>query len=366
LAAYFASPDWSERQRARAILRWIAEFVTYDASAEDAGLDPALVLRGRRASCAGYAALFQALADAVGLKAETVVGHSKRFAGDSLEGSSFQWNHSWNAVRVNGQWRLVDCCWAAGHLDERGAFVRRFNPHYFLTAPRAFANDHFPRDARWQLLDPPISKQEYLRQVHVLPPFFDCDLKLASHQSGEIETDGALSVTIGAPPQTYLTAVLTRDGRRVAGHHTFTERRADGYVIRALCPTAGQYVLRVFARRGTANGAYAWALDYVVHARAGVRDSDGFPITYESFVARNCRLEGALSRLLPAGRTIEFALAAPGADDVVVSSGGAWAHLAPQGSRFVGDVPVARGEVVVFARFAGQAAYEGLLQYDAQ
>jgi len=366
LSAYLVAPARNEREMARAIFRWVAQFVTYDASAEATSLDPTLVLSRGRATCSGYAALFKALADAAGMKAETVVGHSKRFADDSIDGSSCPWNHSWNAVEADGQWRLVDCCWAAGHLDERGAFVRKFNPHYFMTAPEVFAYDHFPRDARWQLLDPPISKEAYLRQAHVLPPFFDCGLRLISHQSGQIETDNALSITIGAPPQTYLTAVLSRDGQRVAEQCTFAQRRADGVVIRALFPTAGRYILRVFARRGTANGAYAWALDYVVHARSGASADAGFPMTYESFLARNCQLEGAFSRVLPAGRTIEFALAAPGADDVVISTGGAWAHLSAQGSRFVGEVPVARGEVVVFARFAGQAAYEGLLQYHAQ
>jgi len=367
LAAYLTKPARDEREMARAIFRWITHYVAYDLSAEGYSFNPNLVLSRRRAVCAGYAVLFEALAEAAGMKAEIVCGNSKKFKPGATEAAGDWVNHCWNAVQIDGQWRLVDCCWGAGHCDEGGQFVRSFSPHYFLTASEVFVFDHFPSDPRWQLLDPPISKGEYLQRAQVRPPFFDCRLRLVSHRSARIDAGSSLAVVIGAPPETFMMASLYRDGREMEEHYTFAQRCAQGFVILALFPSQGDYVLRVFARRGDAtDGDYAWALDYAVRARSGEQGGAGFPEVYGSFLAHNCQLERPLSRALPAGKTAELALTVPNATDVVVVTGGSWKHLSAQGSRFTGEAPVSPGDVVIFARFGGQSAYEGLLRYTGE
>jgi len=364
LSAYLVESAQNDRDKARAIFRWITLNVAYDVSARADSRDAEIVLSRRRVICYGYAVLFKALAEASGLEAEVVIGHSKRSAPDLLEEPDARPNHAWNAVRISGEWQLVDSCWGAGYLDEHRRFVPSFNAHYFLTPPEVFVYDHFPLDPGRQLLDPPISEDEYLRRVHVRPPFFDCGLRLVSHQSAVIDADESLTVTIGAPAETLLTAALYLDGWDLQDGCTFAQRDADGVVVRARFPTAGAYVLRIFARRQDAPGnEYAWALDYAVRARSGAQSEGGFPRVYQSFLARNCRLDGALSRTLPAGEPVEFSLTVPGAEDVVVATGGSLRRLPADGSRFTGEVPVSPGPVVVFARFAGGPAYEGLLQY---
>jgi hypothetical protein len=366
LSAYVTAPAGNEREKARAIFRWITSNIAYGASSEADSCDPNVVLTRRRGVCYGYALLFKALADAAGLKAELIIGHSSKFKLSAAEERDDQPNHAWNAVEIAGRWQLVDCCWGAGYLDEQRHFVRRFTPHYFLTAPDAFVCDHFPQDPRWQLLDRPISKDEYLRRVQVRPPFFECGLRLVSHHSAVIEADGSLAVTIDAPAQTALTASLYRDGRRLGDGYTFTQRDSAGYVIHALFPAEGAYVLRVFARRVDAPGdEYAWALDYTIEARGGA-DSAGFPRAYGSFLARNCRVERALARVLRAGDAVNFCITAPSAEDVLVATGGSFVHLPAHGEGFSGTVPVSPGPVVIFAKFAGGSVYEGLLQYTAQ
>jgi hypothetical protein len=367
LSAYLVKPARSERQMARAIFRWITRYVAYDTSVAGCCSDPEVVLDRRGAVCWGYAVLFKALAEAAGMKAEIVVGNSKKFEAGASEAPSHWANHSWNAVEIDGQWQLLDCCWGAGHCDERGGFERGFTPHYFLTEPDVFVNDHFPSDPRWQLLDPPISKEDYLQRVQVRPPFFSCGLRLVSHQSSRIDAGSRLALVIGAPADTYLRAMLYRDGRQVGERYTLAERSAEGFVIRALFPSEGDYVLRIFARRGDASGGdYEWALDHTVRAQPGGETTGGFPEAYDSFLKRNCQLEWPLSRALAAGEPVEFSLTVPNAKDLVVVTGGAWNHLPAEGSRFSGEVPVSSGDVVVFARFAGESAYEGLLRYTAE
>lgn len=367
LSAYLVKPAHSEREMARAIFRWITRYLAYDVSVAGCCSDPEVVLSRRGAVCWGYAVLFNALAQAAGMKAEIVVGNSRKFEPGASEAPSGRANHSWNAVEIDGEWRLVDCCWGAGHYDERGGFERGFTPHYFLTAPEVFVNDHFPSVPRWQLLDPPISKEDYLQRVQVRPPFFSCGLRLVSHHSSTIDAGTSLALVIGAPADTYLRALLYRDGRRMDERYTFAERSAEGFVIRALFPSEGAYILRIFARRGdAAGGDYEWALDHTIRAQAGNESNVGFPEAYDSFLKRNCQLEWPLSRALTASEPVKFSLTVPNAKDLVVVTGRAWNHLRAQGCRFSGEVPVSSGDVVVFARFAGESTYEGLLRYTAE
>jgi hypothetical protein len=367
LAAYLTQATQDERQKARAIFRWVAANVAYDMSAAGMSDDAGAVLACRRGVCYDYAVLFKALAQAAGLKSELIIGHSSKFKPFEAAERDDWLNHAWNAVEIDGRWQLLDCCWGAGYLNQHRQFVRRFTPHYFVTAPEVFICDHFPEDARWQLLDAPITKDEYLQRVQLRPPFFECGLRLVSHHSAVIDADGYLAVTIDAPPETAVTAVLCRDGRRLGDGYTFAQRDSSGYVIRSRFPAAGAYVLRIFARRADAPGdQYGWALDYSIRARAAAAGAPAFPKAYGSFMTRNCRVERGLGQALRAGDAADLCISAPSAEDVVVSTGGAFVHLPPQGEAFSGTVPVSPGPVVIFAKFPGASAYEGLLQYTAQ
>jgi hypothetical protein len=367
LSAYLVEPARNDREKARAIFRWITANIGYDRRGEAASCDPDKALRSRRVVCYGYAVLFKALAEAAGMKAEIILGHSPKFKPGTPEDESGWVNHAWNAVQVAGRWQLVDCCWGAGYLDARSRFVQQFCSHYCFTDPATFVYDHFPAQPRWQLLDRPLSRERYLQLAQLRPAFFECGLRLISHTSGVIEADNQLAVTIDAPDETMLIAAVYRDGDEKKEGCALTQRSSSGYVIHARFPAPGAYVLRVFARRKDAPGLeYAWALDYTVRARSGAGDGDGFPKVYGAFLARNCRLDRALSRTLPAGKTAEFALTVPEAEDVVVSTGGSLNHLRGESQRFAGQVPISRGPVVVYARFPGRSMYDGLLQYVGQ
>ncbi len=85
LAAYLASAARDERETARAIFRWIAHNVTYNAPAFFSGRirseleDPEAVLQRRTAVCDGFAGLFVALATRAGLQVRAITGHAKGF-----------------------------------------------------------------------------------------------------------------------------------------------------------------------------------------------------------------------------------------------------------------------------------------------
>jgi hypothetical protein len=368
LTAYLGEWVNDDAEKARAVFAWIARNVAYDVSLRGKRQETSSVLRSRRATCSGYAALFEELAEALGLEVEIISGHGKGRGYEPGQGLNSAFEHAWNAVKIDGEWELVDCTWGAGFVDEQGRFVRRFTDHYFLTPPEKFVYDHFPDGPEWQLLPTPISETEYLNRVHLKSLFFERGLWLVSHRAAGIQTESSLQVTIGAPPDTVLTAVLRKDGRQLAKQYAFTQRERDGFVVRAVFPSPGSYLLRVFARRRAAIGEeYETALNYAVRALSGAGAEAGFPEVYDSFLARECRLEGPLTREIPAGEKVEFSVQVPGAEKVmVVRSEEAWWPLDKVGDRFSGTALVQPGRLRVFAKFAGMTKYEGLLEYTAR
>lgn len=177
LAAYLNRGLTSDTERARAIYTWLTANVDYDVAAYFRGRLgipsqlPADVLRRRRAVCDGFSGLFYALGTRMGLEVAVVQGVAKGGNGDPRSEQQ-RGGHSWNAVKVDGEWRLVDATWGAGDLIGR-SFVRRVREFYFFADPERLVFSHLPRESRWQLLPRPLSGSEFNRQVALTRDFWD-------------------------------------------------------------------------------------------------------------------------------------------------------------------------------------------------
>ena len=285
LAAYLTRPARDDREKTRAIFRWITANIAYDDVAAMTGRrhpsGPNSVLQGRIAVCSGYAGLFASLARAAGLDAVVISGYGRgagyvavsayphaRFASGSVASTGVLANHAWNAVKINGRWQLLDCTWGAGgEFAGTGVFTRRFEPFFFLTPPDQFLYTHLPGDPKWQLLDPPISTARHERLPYLRAAFFTNGLTLDSHKEAIIHCSSQVAITFGAPDGTGLIAELTQAGRPV-GHSIESERAGDGRCALFVdLPHPGTYTLRVFAGNAQSKGLYDWAMDYRIEAR---------------------------------------------------------------------------------------------------
>ncbi|MDQ7821240.1 MAG: transglutaminase domain-containing protein [Candidatus Eremiobacteraeota bacterium] len=168
LAKYLASGAGNEREKARAIFWWIAAHIDYDVamyrSRKFGDLSAEGVLRRRTAVCEGYAALFRKLAILSGLECAKVTGYAKGAILEKKDESGSDTNHAWNAVKIDGKWRLVDATWGAGHVNAATwTYTRSFDGFWFFTPPDAFVTTHLPEHRRWQLLATAVSKAEFLK-----------------------------------------------------------------------------------------------------------------------------------------------------------------------------------------------------------
>ncbi len=367
LAAYLVQPAQNDTEKARAIYRWITKKITYDVAAfftsNFPSQSPASVLARRTAVCQGYSELFEALAKAAGITVVFIGGWAKGYGfhvGDGLDKAT---DHAWNAVKIDGTWRLLDSTWGGGYIDTNKNYVPEFNDYYFLTPPERFIYTHLPEEQQWQVISPPYSQAQYLGLPLVKAHFFKIGLQFGNYTQGIISVNRDLAVIIQAPTDVLLSATLEQGGAKLSRALTFIQREGTGYKIEAVFPAAGDYILTIYAKRTADAGAYWQAVDYQVRVSQNPTGPIGFPEIYQEFVGRGAYLYAPKTAYLPSGTTQTFKLDVPGAEEVVVIVNDQWYDLTKQGQTFEGTANVAPGQVSVAAKFPGKEDYSVLLRY---
>lgn len=127
------------------VYRWITRHFRHDSRLASRIGDPgkhsldALYQQGG-GSCAVYADVVHRLLARAGFEVKTVYGTVKGNSGSTRRGLSV--NHVWNAVKVDGQWRLIDATWGSGYVGPQG-FQRDQSDLFFLMPPELAVLSHF-------------------------------------------------------------------------------------------------------------------------------------------------------------------------------------------------------------------------------
>jgi transglutaminase/protease-like cytokinesis protein 3 len=186
----------SDTDKARAIYTWLGTNVRYDLHAFNTNTGVAFsyttpedkinkerefrlkltrsALRSGKAICEGYASAFTYLCAKIGLQAAIIPGTSKTSHNEigRLPTAS---DHVWNAVKLDGQWKLIDATWAAGVVSGE-KFAATFNDVYFCTEPGRFFLNHFPDDPKWLLTDR--SAEDFAELPFYYPTYLKSDYEL--------------------------------------------------------------------------------------------------------------------------------------------------------------------------------------------
>lgn len=124
------------------------------------------VYETRKGVCAGYANLFKWFMNDIDVESVIVTGHirdEKNHYVEPLKDDNFR--HAWNAVKLNGKWILVDSTWGTSDEAETSEF-------YFDMKPEWAIMTHFPEDSKWQLLEEPLTLEEFNNSKFVKPIWF--------------------------------------------------------------------------------------------------------------------------------------------------------------------------------------------------
>jgi transglutaminase/protease-like cytokinesis protein 3 len=182
LAAALTAPFKTDIEKARAVYAWIAHNISYDINkfynnkpvrftySSDAEKEKILseiyesgireTLKKRKGVCEDYSNLFAKMCKVSGIEVMTIRGAARMrpvLAGNSELAN----DHAWNAVRINGSWKIVDATWGAGNVDfAKKKYIKQYKSEFFLINPKIAVMTHYPADEKDQLLDRPVPRRE--------------------------------------------------------------------------------------------------------------------------------------------------------------------------------------------------------------
>jgi transglutaminase/protease-like cytokinesis protein 3 len=173
LAAYLTAPCQDDAEKVETIFYWMALNIQYndDPNYEASYADSVakITLLTHKSGCEGTARLFCEICHAAGVECQVVFGYAEGYSFDRQQQT--RPNHGWNAVMIDGEWKLVDATWGSGGStteDNKEVYVRELDLRYLFAVPKDFVIDHFPEDPKWQLLENPITKREFYSDEYEL------------------------------------------------------------------------------------------------------------------------------------------------------------------------------------------------------
>jgi len=257
-------------EKARAIFAWIAANIDYDVKAFHKGSAPIRftysteeelqrllaeenerivreVLKNRRGVCDGYSRLFLTLCEKSGIEAEAIDGFGRNtleVRGESVLDIS---NHTWNAVKLNDRWYLLDPTWASGYTDPGVTkFTRKFRQGFYLTHPGKFIFDHYPEDPKWQLLEKTVSWNEFVSFPLVKGGFLEYNISDFKPVEGTIRVKSGKSIAFEFTSDRSIDEILVHQSNERYSDKASFEKRGNTYLFHHTMEGRGNLVLTIF------------------------------------------------------------------------------------------------------------------------
>lgn len=179
LSDYVSERLNSEEKLSNFFYHWIGQNVSYDyiglektknGDIEDLRIQhtlqkPKEVFENRKAICSGYANLYQWFMDDLGIESEIIIGHIRDKRNHYVDLNNMDFSHAWNAVKIDGRWRLVDTTWGNSNDPNQAEYYYDINPKWLIAT-------HYPLEAKWQLLDEPLDLDSFNRSIFVSPIWY--------------------------------------------------------------------------------------------------------------------------------------------------------------------------------------------------
>ena len=190
---YLCRPYRSDVQRLRAIYTWLSERISWEDDFEG-NIDLNRVLHAKRACSREISTLVVEMCASIGIHAETVRGYLKA-PGEILDFEMVaRPNHWWNAVIVDGEWRVMDCSLASPTNPQRSAYsyagAHVAEGWWFLARPMEICFTHVPLLPEQQHICPQLPHEVLMALPCACPPYFKHNLQLYDFDTSLLHLEG--------------------------------------------------------------------------------------------------------------------------------------------------------------------------------
>jgi hypothetical protein len=188
IAAYIKQNFDTDKKKVRAAYAWVTANIRYNKDSphlailnEDREQKITAALKRRKGVCENFATIFSDICVKSGLKSYVVEGYTRQ------GGFTDKSPHAWSTVCVDNKWHLYDPTWDAGYASN-GVFMNHVRNEYFEPSPLNFAESHMPFDPMFQLLEYPITYNEFHNgniQLSTRKPYFNFTDSITAYEKSD-------------------------------------------------------------------------------------------------------------------------------------------------------------------------------------
>lgn len=268
----------NDMQKARAIYDWLTANIRYD-SVEWANIvrggdsythdhSPLAVLERGTTVCTGYAGLFDAMCASAGLDSTFLIGNVRGYRGTEDDELVSRVKHAWSAVKIDGEWNLLDATWGAVQEGESPEEASARADYYFLTPPSQMVYDHLPEEETWQLLDDPLpTGRAFSVLPNVKPSFFQNGLKFGYGYTSSLVAPAGKEgqIVLSAPEGVEIAATVCAESAPGNSVQVPVVRQGEAaaIIVPARSPDE-RTILRIYSRKGE-NQPYSCSADFLIY-----------------------------------------------------------------------------------------------------
>ncbi|MCL7753598.1 transglutaminase domain-containing protein [Polaribacter sp. Z022] len=217
LAKKIAKDFTTDKNKARAVFFWLSKNIRYNLkeyynpsrsykfsyATEDEkqqklqALKDELVLevfKTKVGVCEDYAQAFKKTCDILGLESEVIKGNV-RVNPNKIGKPEKYTNHAWNAVKINGNWLIIDATWAAGY-EMNGKWIQKFDDYFYNIPKEKILKTHFSEDLKWRKDNSKFVKKEFYNQPIFSNSFLNSKATLINQKTGILKVNQSKEITL--------------------------------------------------------------------------------------------------------------------------------------------------------------------------
>lgn len=144
--------------------------------------------------CEEYAQSFKKLCDLLDIESEVIKGNVRNVP-QEIGNPEKETNHAWNAVKLNGNWIILDATWAAGY-EYNGRWLKKFDNYFYNIPKDKIFKTHFPEDKIWVLRFGRITLNEFYKQPIYGKALLSSNIELISPKTGILKVNSSKEIRL--------------------------------------------------------------------------------------------------------------------------------------------------------------------------